>query len=177
MLRMAKESQSVEKKSSSNKLLVIIIVFLLAVIGVGAFFVLKGSSNQEEVADSGIAGYDANIILNADDLKENEQKVGYGMMNLNFDNKIVIENGKDGTCDISNKETNSHDMYVSLWLDDTQEEIYRSGIIPLGAKIEKLELKTPLEVGEYTGTLVFVQVEDGKDIGKVNVEVTLKVNS
>jgi hypothetical protein len=98
-------------------------------------------------------------------------------MNLDFKNVITIENGKNGICDISNPETNNYDMYVSIWLNDTQEEIYRSGLIPLGAKIEQLELNRLLEPGEYTGIMVYNQLENNKIVSQVNVEVTLKVLS
>lgn len=181
---------SENKKQSSNKLLIIIIILLVVVICVGgvvAFLLISKSSEKDteliEVHDDGtvdIAGNDTYVILDAEDavdMDELQKKADKGRMNLNFKNVITVENGKNGTCDISNPETNNYDMYVSVWLNDTQEEIYRSGLIPLGAKIEQLELNRTLEPGEYTGIMVYNQLENDKIVSQVNVEVTLKVLS
>lgn len=181
---------SENKKQSSNKLLIIIIILLVVVICVGgivAFLLISKSSEKDteliEVHDDGtveILGNDTNVILPGDDpidFKEDQRKADAGMMDVDFKNVITITNGKDGKCDISNPGTNNYDMYVSMWLNETQEEIYRSGLIPLGAKIEQLELNRSLEPGEYTGIMVYNQLEDNKIVSQVNVEITFNVLS
>ncbi|MBP1566972.1 MAG: hypothetical protein J6A58_14630 [Oscillospiraceae bacterium] len=142
-------------------------------------------NNQEliEVHDDGsvdIIGMDSFLILDEDDLitkEELQKKVDDGKMSLKFNSNIHIQNGKEGTCSIANSEMNKRDMYVSLWLVDTQEEIYRSGLIPVGNKIEQLELNRSLEVGKYSAILVHNQLENNEIVSQVNVEVTLIVSS
>lgn len=193
MLRMAKESQAVEKKSSSNKLLIIIIVLLLVIIGVGGFFLIKNNSAKSKTkptekpliqinddATIEIGGIDTHVVLdesNKIDMDELQKQADEGLMNLKLKNEIYITNGKDGECLIANAETNRYDMFVTLWLSETEKEIYRSGLIPIGSKVEKLELNTSLEPGEHRGILVYNQVENNKIIAQVNVEVTLKVKN
>lgn len=181
-----------EKKQSNNKLLIVIIILLLVVIiagGIIAFLLISKDGNDNssseliKVNDDAtveILGNDSFLILNEEDVPDKDEmqkKVDAGMMNLNFSNEIVIENGKDGTCNISNSNANSRDMYVSIWLSETEEEIYRSGLIPVGTKIKQLELNHKLEPGKYTGIMVYNQLEDDKIVAQVNVEVTLNVKS
>lgn len=190
----AKNSETIQPKSSANKLLIVIIILLVIIIGAGGFLAwkfifssdAKADPNQQlvEVHDDGtvdIAGNDSYLILSEDDkvdMDELQKKVDEGMMDLNFQNEIIIENGNQGTCKIANEDTNNHNMYVSLWLVETEKEIYRSGLIPIGSRIEQLELNQSLEVGEYQGLLVYNQLDDNnKIIGQVNVEVTLRVKS
>jgi hypothetical protein len=164
-----------------------LLIVVICIGGIVAAILISKSSEKGkemiEVHDDGtvdVAGNDTFVILDAEDAAEAEEiqkQAAEGRMNLDFKNVITIENGKNGICDISNPETNNYDMYVSIWLNDTQEEIYRSGLIPLGAKIEQLELNRLLEPGEYTGIMVYNQLENNKIVSQVNVEVTLKVLS
>ena len=182
-----------EKKQSNNKLLIVIIILLLVVIiagGIIAFLLISKDGNDNssseliKVNDDAtveILGNDSFLILDEDDAipdkDELQKKIDDGRMNLKFSNEIIVENGKDGICDISNTNNNTRDMYVSIWLYDTQEEIYRSGLIPVGAKIEQLQLNRELEPGSYTGIMVYNQLEYDKIVAQVNVEVTLNVKS
>jgi hypothetical protein len=176
---------SENKKQSSNKLLIVIIILLIVVICIGgivaAILISKSSEKNEEVSNSTSAmKNDGYIILDSDDLKkaeEDAEKTKAGSMRLRFKDTIIVENGKNGTCDISNPSVNNYDMYVTLWLDETEEEIYRSGLIPLGARIEQLELNRALEPGEYPATLVYNQVENDEVVSQINVAVILSVQS
>ena len=127
-----------------------------------------------------VLGNDSYLILGETDkvdMDELQKKVDEGRMDLNFNNIITV-NGTKGTGLISNSPTNNHNIYVSLWLVETEKEIYRSGLIPIGSRIEQLELHHPRIVGEQQGLLVYNQLDyNNKIIGQVNVEVTLKVES
>lgn len=181
--------QTAPAKPAVNKLLVVIIILMLIIIAGGSFCVWKfvlsvpQTANQVEVNDDGTIGLaenDSFLILDEDDvvdINELQKKADEGMMDLSFSNVVTIENGTQGTCNISNEASNNYDMYVSIWLDDTQEEIYRSGILPIGSHIEQLELNQPLEVGVYNGIMVYNQIEDNKIARQVNVAVTIDVKS
>lgn len=186
-----------EKKKQTNKLMITIIALLILLVGVGVaiiiLFLSKSDKNNSEVLNNNeelvevfddgtveIIGIDSYLILDEDDLitkEELQKKVDDGMMSLKYNNEIRIENGKEGICSIANDEINKRDMYVSLWLSDTQEEIYRSGLIPVGNKIEQLVLNKSLDVGEYSAILVHNQLEDNKIVAQANVKVTLIVSS
>lgn len=180
-----------EKKATSNKMLIMIIVLLALLVGAGIFIIAMFLSDSDkndtgqlvEVNDDGTLltmEMESHLVLDESDLlspEELQKQIDEGKINLKFSNIIDVENGKDGTCDIANSSLNTKDIYVSLWLVDTQEEIYRSGVIPVGKKIQQLELNRSLEKGDYKGILVYNQLKDDKIVGQVNVEVTLKVNS
>jgi hypothetical protein len=176
---------SENKKQSSNKLLIVIIILLIVVICIGgivaAILISKSSEKGDDVSSStSVMANDGFVILDSDDLakvEEVQKEIDKGSMRLRFKDTIIVENGKNGTCDISNPSINNYDMYVSIWLDETQEEIYRSGLIPLGAKIEQLELNRSIEPGVYECTMVYNQLENNEVISQTNVAVTLDVKS
>lgn len=181
-----------EKKKSVNKMMLVIVLLLVLLICAGVFIVVMFLSKPSETESAGnLVEYtedgtfvslkmDTHLVLDENDLisdQELQQRIDDATMNLRFSDVIVIENGKEGVCDIANSGANNKDMFVSLWLIDTEEEIYRSGVIPIGNKIQQLELNRSLERGNYRGLLVYNQLKENKVVGQVNVEVTLDVKS
>lgn len=181
-----------EKKTPINKMLVAIIVLLVLLVFAGVFIIFMFLSKPEasnagqelvEVYEDGtveILGNDTHLAVDEESLigkDELQKKVDEGMINLKFSDQIIVENGKVASCNISNSNQNNLDMYVSLWLYDTQEEISRSGLIPVGSRLQQLDLNRSLDVGEYSGLLVYNQLEDNRIVGQVNVDVTLIVKS
>lgn len=60
---------------------------------------------------------------------------------------------------------------------DTGVELFRSGVMPVGSRIEKMKLNKELEEGEYSAVITFHQLEsDGEtEHAKVSVAYTLNV--
>lgn len=175
-----------EKENSNKNLKVIlgvVIVLLLVVIGVLLFVVLgKKDEKQPEVEnvsrDGGIA-YDASAVATDEEslqkaVDELVEKAKEGSMALEMKPEAIGEDGETFECMLANSVKNKYDMYMTLYLDDTQEEIYRSGLIPVGKKIDSFKINKKLDKGTYVCTLVYNQVED--DHSTIHAQVNVGLN-
>jgi hypothetical protein len=167
----------------------IVIVALLGVIGVLLYKLNHQVVPETEVAeapqpaeagdgigyDSGVVAIDESSLQKAyDDMAE---KAKEGTMALSMKTTARSSDGVNFSCKLANAPENLYDMYMVLHLDETQEEIYRSGLIPLGMEIESFQINKKLPKGSHQATLTFVQVNDDKVTthSRVNVGLTLDV--
>ena len=98
-----------------------------------------------------------------------------GQMVLQMQTQASSVDGLNFTCSLANAKENRYDMFMVLYLDETQEEIYRSGLIPLGGKIVEFTTTKQLEPGNYEATLVFNQVEEDRETIHAQVNVGLQL--
>ena len=176
-----------KKASGSNSKILVIIIAILAVvlIGVVLFFVLNGKNDnnkEEETSRSSGLQYEAHVITDdpeklQDAVEKLYEKAKEGQMTLSMKNQAVSTDGINFACYLGNDIKNNYDMYMVLYRDDTQEEIFRSGLIPIGSRIEEFQVTKKIEPGTYEGTLVYNQVEEDKETihAQVNVGLTLIV--
>lgn len=169
-------------------LVTILIVLLLVVVGILVFLLANKEGSQpvdsanSEGPSGGALQYEASIILDdpkslQDSINEMRAKAEEGQMVLEMKHQAFSKDGQNFTCYLANAKENNYDMYMIFYLDETQEEIYRTGLIPLGARIETFTLEESLEKGIHEITIVFCQVEDDMETlhAKVNVGLQLVV--
>lgn len=183
------EEQLLEKQSKKNSTIVqkMLIVLLLIIVIIGAIFIIlnikKVNQPNETNNNDYIKTYESNIILDDPQTLQDEydrmvKEVEEGRMALEMKTVASSSDGKKFACYLGNAKSNKYDMYMVIYLDNTQEEIYRTGLLPVGSRIESFELEKELEPGEYTATIVYNQVEDdGVTVhAQVNVGLELIVN-
>ncbi|MDY5862660.1 hypothetical protein [Agathobacter sp.] len=165
-----------ENKATSTKkknvVIIILVIIILALIAGGiAFYII---SNKEKPKDSG-NGYDTNIILSKDDIST--EKTESGHMTLEMKNSATSEDGENFTCYLCNANENTFDMYMTIATEDGKEEIFKSGVLPVGSRIETFKTSKKLEPGTYNAVITFHQLEsDGTtEHSKVSVAYTLSV--
>lgn len=107
------------------------------------------------------------------------QKVEEGMVDIGIAAEPVFEEGgKKGNLGIENVPGNRYSLQVSLILDETGEELYRSGLIDPGYYIEYVELDKRFESGAYEATAVFTTYaldETEDEIATTKVKVLLHI--
>ncbi|MDL2302127.1 hypothetical protein LJC58_07220 [Lachnospiraceae bacterium OttesenSCG-928-D06] len=164
-------------------LLVVIILLVMVFAGVMLYLFMNKTEEQPETTSNGIA-VESNLILDdpktlQDAVDDMYKKAEEGYMTLEMKVDAYSTDGQNFTCFLANADGNSYDMYMVLYLDDTQEEIYRSGMIPIGARIETFTTNKKIEPGTYMCTLVYNQLEeDGETLhAKVNVGLTLNITN
>lgn len=111
---------------------------------------------------------------------ELNEKVAEGMINISMNTSPVFESGTaKGNLLIVNSERNNYPQVVYIVRKDTQEEIYRSGAIPVGSKVEYAQLEVDLPAGTYDCVAYFnnVDVESGQYLGTAGAEIQLTVLS
>lgn len=168
-----------------NGIIIAVIVMLMAVIIVVLGIMLLRSSGRETTEDgerTGGMAYEANVITDdaealQDAVNRLIEKAKEGQMSLEMQTIASSEDGIHFTCHLANSVKNNYDMFMVLYLDDTQQEIYRTGLIPIGARIEEFSLQEALEPGTYEATIVYNQVEEDRETihAQVNVGLTLNV--
>ncbi|MBR1930101.1 MAG: hypothetical protein IJ833_01310 [Lachnospiraceae bacterium] len=176
-----------EKQNKNNKVLIVLIVviiLLLIAVGVAVYVILSQGGRQDGMTtedDSPTLGYDTSVILADEDTLQalvDEMKAEEGQMTLEMRTEAISTDGKTFYCYIANAVENSYDMFFILYEDETREELYRSGLIPLGGRIESFTINKELQPGTHIGTITYVQVEDNHEVehARVNVGLQLVVN-
>jgi len=182
-----------DKEKNKNKRLWIILAIVVVVLLIGIIIALvillnKSSANQNiqqnetvvsNASSMGAIAYESNVVTTDEKtlqmlVDQMVEKAKEGTMALEMKTEAVSSNGTDFSCYIGNAVNNQYDMFVVIYLDDTQEEIYRSGLIPLGARIESFTSSKTLDPGSYVGTIVYNQVED--DQATIHAQVNVGIN-
>jgi len=183
-----------DKETNKNKrlwiVLAIVVVLLVAVIAVLVVVLLKknNEANVQQISEnSGNSSmaleYETNAVATDPETlqslyDEMLEEAKEGTMALEMQTEASSENGTDFTCYIANAINNKYDMFVVIYDDETQEEIYRSGLIPLGSRIEAFTSSKKFEPGTYVATIVYNQVEEDHATihAQVNIGLNLNVN-
>ena len=181
---------TLDKEKNKNKrlwIILAIVIFVLIAAVVTLVIILFNKKNDSDgqanatqaVSDTGVLAYDASAIATDpvtlqslyDEMLEEAKE---GTMALEMQTEANSSDGTEFSCYIANAINNKYDMFVVIYLDDTQEEIYRSGLIPLGSRIESFTSSKKLEPGTHVATIVYNQVED--DHATVHAQVNIGLN-
>lgn len=145
-----------EKKNNTKRNIAIIIIIALLLGGGGAYYSFRHHSADDGSASNGMV-WDTNAEeggLNGRSEEEIQaelnKKVEEGMINISMNTSPVFHDGKSkGYLMIVNSEANHYPQIVYIVRKDTNEEIYRSGGIPVGSKVENAALDVDLPAGTY----------------------------
>ncbi len=110
--------------------------------------------------------------------EELNEKVAMGMINISMNTSPVFPTGdSEGNLLIVNADKNNYPQVVYIVRKDTGEEIYRSGGIPVGSKIEKAKLAVDLDPGTYECVAYFNNVDaaTGTFLGTAGAEIVVTV--
>ena len=107
-------------------------------------------------------------------------KVQEGMINISMNLNPVFKSGTEkGNLLIVNEEINHHPQVIEIYRKDTEELIYRSGLIPVGSRIEEAPLLVDLDAGRYPCVAYFHSVNEntGNLLGKAGAEIVVIIQS
>lgn len=180
--------------TNNNKILGLIIILLLIVL-IAVIF-LKGNngslidigSTKTPKSSMNVIEFDQNATEGGIEHKSKEEiqkelneKVAQGMINISMNTNPVFEDGQsEGNLLIVNSERNNYPQVVYIvFKDDPTQEIYRSGAIPVGSKIENAKLNVDLEPGTYECVAYFnnVDMESNSFVGTAGAEITITVKN
>lgn len=175
-------------KSRSGSLVAIVLALVVLLIAVIVLLVimLVGKNNREETNQDyqkqGPLGYAANVITTdpqtlQDAVNDMLAKAEEGQMVLEMKTEAYSSDGINFSCYLANATENNYDMFMVFYDDETREEILRTGLIPIGGRIEDFSLSEKLDKGKHTITIVFNQVEEDMTTihSQVNVGLDLVV--
>ena len=178
------------KQARLNIRVVLAVAFLVCAIGAGIFLITRLASKplakEDARAQTGIV-YDSSAVeggwdnLSPEEIAERlNQKVAEGMINISMNTAPYFENGKaEGNVMIVNESINNYPQKVQIVRNDTGEQIYESGAIAVGSKIERAKLDVTLPAGTYECTAYFhnLDPESGAIIGTAGAVITITVKN
>lgn len=172
-----------EKQRPLDKRLIAVIVGLVLIIAVLGFYLLfqRTTLNDGDIPRVGYAT-EATVMLDQNALQmamdEAMAKAKDGNVALLYKNNAFSENGVDFTCYIVNSPANKYDMYLTIYANpELTDQIFLSGLVPVGSGFEQISLDRALEPGDHTVNVVVTQVdtdEDGAQVIKNQVAHTME---
>ena len=177
-----------EKRDAKSRTLVILaVVGLAAAITLGAFTavrLIRKPAQSKDDPKTGIVYDDSAVEGGWDNLSPEEiaeklnEKVAEGMINISMNTAPYFENGTaEGNLMLVNESINNYPQKVQIVRNDTGEQIYESGAIAVGSKIERAKLDVVLPAGTYECTAYFhnLNPETGDIIGTAGAIITITI--
>ncbi len=176
------------KQARLNIRVVLAVAFLVCAIGAGIFLITrlvsKPLTKEDARGQTGIV-YDSSAIeggwdnLSPEEIAEKlNEKVAEGMINISMNTAPYFENGTaEGNLMLVNESINLYPQKVQIVRNDTGEQIYESGAIAIGSKIERAKLDVVLPAGTYECTAYFhnLDPETGDIIGTAGAIITITI--
>lgn len=162
------KSKTSKKKGTGKKIAIVIIILLaIACIGAGGYMMWK---SQQPVTDPGatIQSYDGKSDKEIQD--ELNRQAEESRMTISVAPKVTL---KDGKARVNVVNANDNRFNQEFTLSQDGKDIYKSGIIKSGEKVEWCEANG-IKTGSATITVQAVDKESGKPSGNpqsVDVEV------
>ena len=179
-----------EKRDAKSRTLVILaVVGLAAALTLGIFtavrLIRKPAASKDDPKTSIV--YDSSAVEGGwDNLSPEEiearlnEKVAEGMINISANTAPIFEDGSsEGNLMLVNESINNYPQKVQIVRNDTGEQIYESGAIAVGSKIERAKLDVVLPAGTYECTAYFhnLDPETGDIIGTAGAIITITIKN
>ena len=178
------------RETRSKDITIYAIIFLVLLVGAGIFLAVRILHKPADAAladsKSGIV-YDSSAVEGGwDNLSPEEiearlnEKVAEGMINISANTAPIFEDGSsEGNLMLVNESINNYPQKVQIVRNDTGEQIYESGAIAVGSKIERAKLDVVLPAGTYECTAYFhnLNPESGAIIGTAGAVITITVKN
>ncbi len=176
------------RETRSKDITVYAIIFFVLLVGAGIFLAVR---LLHKPADAALADSKSGIIYDSsaveggwDNLSPEEiearlnEKVAEGMINISANTAPIFEDGaSEGNLMLVNESINNYPQMVQIVRNDTGEQIYESGAIAVGSKIERARLDVVLPAGTYECTAYFhnLDPESGAIIGTAGAIITITI--
>lgn len=181
---MANNHENQKKHSGRFAVIVILLLVVFAMLAALLLYFVMNKPAPEE--DEGVKGGQREAaalkgslnVMTEDEIQEELNRiVDEGMFRISIASNIFGVEGGEADVRIENNITNRYVMQVSLYLDETGEEIYATDLIDPGYYIERTEFDVPLEAGEYTATAIFTALYPDTEeiVGTVGAQVKLYI--
>ena len=178
------------KQAKGSIRVVLAVAFLVCAIGAGIFLITRLASKplikEDARGQTGIV-YDSSAVEGGWDQMTPEEieaalnnKVAEGMINISANTAPIFEDGSsEGNLMLVNESINNYPQKVQIVRNDTGEQIYESGAIAIGSKIERARLDVDLPAGTYECTAYFhnLDPDSGAIIGTAGAIITITIKN
>ena len=178
------------RETRSKDITVYAVIFLALLVGAGILLAVRLLHKPADAAladsKSGIV-YDSSAVEGGWDQMTPEEieaalnnKVAEGMINISANTAPIFEDGaSEGNLMLVNESINNYPQKVQIVRNDTGEQIYESGAIAVGSKVERAKLDLVLPAGTYECTAYFhnLDPESGAIIGTAGAIITITIKN
>lgn len=164
-------------KNRKNKLLAALCAVGVLAAAAGVYLALRSPSDSLELDENANIGLLPGIDV-AQRQAELQELLDESMIVFTINTNPVFENGgSEGNLMLENPVNNAKLLVVELYLDETEELIYKTKALPAGSYIENARLDKLLEPGNYPATAYFkaYREDDHSYIGQVGAALTIHV--
>lgn len=174
MANEVKEGTNTEKGGTKKR--IICIVMILILIGVIVALVLW-MNRKEEASQRNVVVNTENVEAIVADMQE-VTPIGYYEASMNstwyFDNGAAASENAY----VENPQSNTNSVYFDVVRSDTDETIFSSPILPVGAHLENFTLDEELPEGTYSCVCTYYLLdEEEQPVSLVNVSVMIVVRN
>ena len=168
-----------DKRKQKKLIIVLCIVCIMLIIGGIVLFRFRDRGNALELDDNATIGVMPGIDI-AQRQAELQEQLDEAMIAFSINTNPVFESGSsEGNLMLENPANNAKLLVVEIYVDETEELIYKSKAIPAGSYIENARLDKVLEPGEYAATAYFnaYREDDQSYIGRSGAAIKITVLS
>lgn len=173
----AKNSEQKHRKGKKKSALPLLLALLLLIGGLAAWHFLGGRNQDEVMEPNAVVGTmpgKSKEQIEAELTQEvKEKEIAFSInANPNFET-----GDSKGNLLFENPQSNKKLTRVEIYLDDTDELIYKSGLLEPGSYIPQVKLLRDLDAGSYSCTAVIhaYKQADKSYVGKVAAGLTVTV--
>jgi len=190
--RMSSETTNIENRGKGDgkkKLIIAIVavVFCVLIIAVTAMAALLVKTNREKQAAQKPEQKPKEVITaeNVDEVLAEMEEDQESRKNIpqsytvsqNSDWEFSADTLETKNAYVKNDQSNETPIYFDLVVDNTEEIVYSSPVLELGAELRGFKLDKPLKAGTYVCTVVYHLVdEEQNELTHVNIGVNVTVN-
>ena len=179
---MCEEQTTTPTKPGANKtqqrLLGLVIVLLVAVLAVGGLILYRMNAKPpSDLADAG------NLVVDESNLEDVASQLREAVEENMFEVAMTFAwRFPDGASPASsayveNSTANSRPFYFEVILDDNNEVVYKSTIVPVGKAVKNITLSKDLDAGTYNATCLYHFLNDkNEEVSNVAFGVTLTID-
>lgn len=167
---MSEQGQEQEQKKKKKGGILVAIV-IIALIGVIIYLLLSRKPEEER----------RNVLVTPENvesvLEEAQEAEMAGYYTVTMNPVWHFATGKSASYDavVINAEENTNEVYFDVVLEEDESQIlYSSPVIPLGGKLEKIELDETLEAGTYNCVVIYHLVDEEQNTLST-LRVTLQI--
>lgn len=172
-----------KKKKTAIIIACALFIMVLMVIIVVLFILLIGKEKQE-----GGTGEPQGYVMNEENyqqiMEEMHSDVREGYFETYMNTEWTFSDGKSETKDavLGNSPNNTKPIRCEVVLEDTEEVVFHTGVIPVGVQLSPFKLDVDLDMGRYDAVcMVYLldEMEDGtyKDYSSAGFNVTIVVEN
>lgn len=179
------KQESAAKSTNKLPLILTAAAAIIVIIVLSAIIVMLLKREPESVESGPTpAGYVRGTVITEDNVDEvlaqKDEPVVAGYYNCTMNVEWHFEDSSKPSYDayVLNSTMNTHTVYFDVNLEATNQLVYSSLYIPVGAEVDEIQLSSELEAGTYPAIVTYHLVdEDNNELSTVAVTVTLYIEN